>query len=115
MSETTLDAEVSTDHADHADHGDHPTEKMYWIIFAVLAGFTALEVAWSYMGLDGAALVVPLVVMMVIKFILVAGIFMHLKFDLSIRNGNVFAYMFGFGLILAIVVYTIVLFTFSTS
>ncbi len=114
MSDTTFDAAVSVDHADHADHGDHPTEKMYWIIFAVLAGFTALEVAWSYFGLDGAALVVPLVVMMVTKFILVAGIFMHLKFDLSIRNGRLFALVFGFGLIVALLVYTSVLLTFST-
>ncbi len=114
MSDTTLDAEVSTDHADHADHGDHPTEKMYWIIFAVLAGFTALEVAWSYVGLNGAALVVPLVAMMVIKFILVAGIFMHLKFDLSLRNGGLFAFVFSFGLVLALIVYASVLFTFST-
>jgi len=113
MSDTTVAADVDQDHAE--DHGDHPTEKAYWIIFAVLAVFTALEVAWSYMGLDGAALVLPLIGMMIIKFVLVAGIFMHLKYDMSIRNGNMFTYMFGFGLLLAIIVYAVVLLTFTTS
>jgi caa(3)-type oxidase subunit IV len=111
MSDTTVAPDVDHDE----DHGDHPTEKQYWVIFAVLAVFTALEVAWSYIGLDGAALVLPLIGMMIIKFILVAGIFMHLKYDLSIRNGNMFTYMFAFGLVLAIIVYAVVLITFSTS
>ena len=111
MSDTTLDAEVTSDHEDHADHGDHPTEKQYWIIFAVLAVLTAVEVLWSYLGLSGPALVLPLIAMMVVKFILVAGIFMHLKFDLSIRNGNIFSYVFAFGLVLAIIVYLVLLVT----
>lgn len=111
MSDTTLDAEVTSDHDDHADHGDHPTEKQYWVIFAVLAVLTAVEVLWSYLGLSGPALVLPLVAMMVVKFILVAGIFMHLKFDLSIRNGSVFSYVFAFGLVLAICVYAVLLIT----
>ena len=112
MSDTTVAPDV--DHGQAEDHGDHPTEKQYWVIFAVLAVFTALEVAWCYVGLEGAALVLPLVGMMIIKFILVAGIFMHLKYDMSIRNGNMFTYMFGFGLVLAIIVYGTVLFTFTT-
>lgn len=111
MSDTTLDAEVTSDHDDHADHGDHPTEKQYWVIFAVLAVLTAVEILWSYLGLSGLALVLPLIAMMVVKFILVAGIFMHLKFDLSIRNGGVFSYVFAFGLVLAILVYAVVLVT----
>jgi len=111
MSDTTLDAEVASDHDDHANHGDHPTEKQYWVIFAVLALLTAVEVLWSYLGLSGPALVLPLVAMMVVKFILVAGIFMHLKFDLSIRNGNVFSYVFAFGLVLALIVYLVLLVT----
>lgn len=109
MSDTTLDAEIA--HDDHADHGDHPTEKQYWVIFAVLAVLTAVEVLWSYLGLSGPALVLPLIAMMVVKFFLVAGIFMHLKFDLSIRNGSVFSYVFAFGLVLAILVYAVLLVT----
>lgn len=111
MSDTTLDAEVTSDHVDHDDHGDHPTEKQYWVIFAVLAVLTAVEVLWSYLGLSGPVLVLPLVGMMLVKFILVAAIFMHLKFDLSIRNGNVFSYVFAFGLVLAVTVYIVLLVT----
>lgn len=96
-------------------HGDHPTEKNYWVVFALLGVLTAVEVAWHYLGLSGAALVGPLIVMMIAKFILVAGVFMHLKFDLSIRNGSVFSYMFSFGLVLALIVYAVVIFTFTTS
>jgi len=91
MSDTTLDADVA--HNDHADHGDHPTEKQYWVIFAVLAVLTAVEVLWSYLGLSGPALVLPLIAMMVVKFILVAGIFMHLKNRLAhwLKGGAVSA------------------------
>lgn len=112
MSDTTIASDVDV-HDDH-DHGDHPTEKQYWVIFAVLAVFTAVEVAWSYIGLEGAALVLPLIAMMTVKFILVAGIFMHLKYDLSIRNGSMFTYMFAFGLVVALAVYAVVLITFTT-
>lgn len=111
MSDTSI---TTTNQQGAEDHLDHPTEKQYWVVFAVLAGFTAVEVAWSYLGLDGPALVYPLIVMMAVKFVLVAGIFMHLKYDLSIRNGNMFTYMFAFGLVLAIILYAVVLTTFST-
>ena len=95
-------------HAAHDDGHAHPTEKQYWIVFAVLAVLTAVEVAWSYMGLSGAALVVPLVVMMIAKFVLVAGIFMHLYYDMSIINGKLFAWTFGCALLLALALYFIV-------
>jgi len=120
MSDATIASETAeVDHAVHDDHGadqhgDHPTEKAYWIIFAVLGAFTALEIAWSYMGLEGMALVLPLIAMMVIKFVLVAGIFMHLKYDLSIRNGNMFTFVFAFGLVLALAVFVSALLTFTT-
>ncbi len=107
MSDATIDAEEVV----HDDHGDHPTEKQYWVIFAVLAVLTAVEVLWSYLGLSGPALVLPLIGTMIAKFILVAGIFMHLKYDLSIRNGSVFTQLFAFGLVLAVIVYAVVLVT----
>ena len=46
----------------HDDHGAHPTEKQYWVVFVILAVFTAIEIALSYVGLEGPSLVVPLVV-----------------------------------------------------
>ena len=99
-------AETHT-HDDHHD-GAHPTERQYWIIFVVLAVLTAVEVAWSYMGLSGVALVVPLIIMMVVKFFLVAGAFMHLYFDLKILNGRLFTWAFAGAMILAMGVYAVV-------
>jgi cytochrome c oxidase subunit 4 len=92
----------------HDDHGAHPTEKQYWVVFVVLAVLTAIEVAWSYLGLEGVALVLPLMIMMVVKFLLVAGAFMHLYFDLKILNGRLFTWTFFGGIILAIVLYVVV-------
>ena len=91
----------STSHDEHA----HPQEKQYWIIFAVLAVVTAVEVAWSFLGFEGPTLVIPLIAMMVGKFILVGGIFMHLYFDAKIPNGKVFMMVFGTGLMIATLVF----------
>ncbi len=96
----------------HDDHGDHPTEKQYWVVFVILAVFTAVEVAWSYLGLEGMQLVVPLIIMMVIKFFLVAGAFMHLYFDLKVLNGRLFTWAFFGGILLAMGVYAVVFSTF---
>jgi len=92
----------------HDDHAHHPTERQYWIVFVILAALTAIEVAWSYMGFEGVALVLPLVVMMGVKFLLVAGAFMHLYFDMKIINGKMFTWVFGFSLLVAVAVYFVV-------
>lgn len=92
----------------HEDHGVHPTEKQYWVVFAALAVLTAVEVAWSYSGFEGVSLVVPLLVMMVVKFLLVGGAFMHLYFDLKIINGRLFTWAFGGAIALALAVYAAV-------
>lgn len=107
---TTADpTQSANDVHDHA----HPTERQYWLVFVVLAVLTAIEVAWSYAGVSGPALVVPLVIMMVIKFALVAGIFMHLYFDLKIVNGKLFTWAFGAALVLAGAVYFVVIAAFD--
>lgn len=95
-------------HGEHDDHAHHPTERQYWVVFVALAVLTAIEVAWSYAGLEGPALVVPLLAMMAVKFLLVAGAFMHLYFDLKIINGRIFSWAFGFSLLLAVIVYLVV-------
>jgi hypothetical protein len=74
----------------------------------VLAILTAVEVAWSYMGLEGAALVLPLLAMMVVKFFLVAGAFMHLYFDIKILHGRIFTWAFAAAILLAMGVYAVV-------
>ena len=71
----------------------------------MLAILTAVEVAWSYMGLSGLSLVVPLIIMMVVKFFLVTGAFMHLYFDMKILNGRLFTWAFFGALLLAMAVF----------
>ncbi|MDH3292717.1 MAG: cytochrome C oxidase subunit IV family protein [Acidimicrobiia bacterium] len=108
MADSTVTTEVAHDVHDE-DHAHHPTERQYWVVFVALAALTAIEVAWSYLGLDNrAALVLPLLAMMAVKFLLVAGAFMHLYFDLKIINGRLFSWAFGFSLLLAVVVYFVV-------
>lgn len=98
-------------HSDmHEEH--HPTERQYWGVFVLLAIITAFEVAWSYLGFEGPKLVLPLVVMMITKFLFVAGAFMHLFFDLKILHGRWFTWTFASGLLLAISVFLIVIATF---
>jgi cytochrome c oxidase subunit IV len=99
-------------HADtHDEH--HPTEKQYWLVFVALVVFTAIEVAWSFIGLEGLALVLPLLLMMVIKFLLVGGAFMHLYFDMKIINGKLFTWAFAGGIALAAAVYLVVVAAFQ--
>lgn len=98
---------AKADHG-HDDHGAHPTEKQYWVVFVILAVLTAVEVAWSYLPVEGAAEVWPLIGMMVVKFLLVTGAFMHLYFDMKIINGRLFTWAFFGAMILAMIVYAIV-------
>lgn len=96
----------------HDDHGHdghaHPTERQYWLVFLALLILTAVEVTWSFLGLEGLTLVLPLIAMMVVKFVLVAGAFMHLYFDMKIINGKFFTWVFFGGLILAMAVYAVI-------
>jgi cytochrome c oxidase subunit IV len=54
---------------------------MYLKVAAGLFVLTAIEVALSYSGLKHASLAAFLMSLAAIKFIIVAGYFMHLKFD----------------------------------
>ena len=104
MSET-----AAVEHADdHAD--DHPSDVEYIKIALILAAITGVEVFTYFESvLDwGAFLIPPLMVMMVVKFWLVARIFMHLKAD-----GPILSRLFGGGLMLAVVVYIIALLAFN--
>lgn len=101
---TTTTTDHGTDVA-HDDHEHHPTAKTYWITFVLLAILTAVEVGWSYLGLEGIALVAPLLIMMVIKFLIVGGVFMHLQTDLKVLNGYWFTLAFGIAVVLALSVY----------
>jgi len=88
------------------EHGAHPDEKQYMIIAAVLAVLTAVEVGVSYIKGLGDASAPLLLILAVCKFVLVAGYFMHLKFD-----SRVLRRFFVTGIVLALTVYTVVFFT----
>ncbi len=116
MAESTATSDIA--HSDssheHGDHAHHPTERQYWIVFVLLAILTAVEVAWSYIpGLEGPSLVLPLLAMMVVKFLLVAGAFMHLYFDMKIVNGRLFTWAFGFSFLVAVIVYLVMFMAFD--
>ncbi len=100
---TETGTEPATDHG-HDEH--HPTPKSYVQIAVMLAILTGMEIAASYIELG--ALFLPLLLgLMTIKFIMVAGWFMHLKYDTRL-----FTRFMALGLILAGTLYTVVLVVF---
>ena len=106
MSSTAHEVEQGHDdgHADEEHH--HPSDRTYMGIALILGLITAAEVATYYVDL-GSLLGPVLIVMMIAKFAIVAGWFMHLRFD-----SNLFTRMFVTGLFLAIGVYMAALATF---
>ena len=91
------------------EHGhDHPTDASYVKIALILGVITALEVGtYFWEDLFGSqpsttALIATLFPMMIAKFAIVCGWFMHLRYD-----NPLFRRVFVFGLILAIFVYAI--------
>ena len=72
--------------APHAQ-GGHATVKTYINVAVALGIFTAVEVATLYIpGIPNTLLVTSLLVMSVIKFFLVVGFFMHLRYDSGIMR-----------------------------
>ena len=105
---------MSTDTAPAAEHDethddDHWADLDYIKLAIALAVITAIEVALSYMVDDLGPFFLPLLLgLMLIKFFSVVRFFMHLKFD-----NRLFSVMFYMGLVLAIGVYMVTLFTFE--
>lgn len=97
----------------HAHEGHVPSDNYFIKVALVLAVVTALETSTYWWGdwFDGnldSAVVPALLIMMAIKFFMIASIFMHLKFD-----SKIFSFMFYSGLVLAVGVYMVFLFTFQ--
>ena len=68
--------------ATHGGGSGHATVRTYVHVAIVLAIITALEVATLYVpGIPNPVLVISLLVMSAVKFYLVVGFFMHLKYD----------------------------------
>jgi cytochrome c oxidase subunit 4 len=95
---TTVETEAHGHEHDHDEH-DHPSDGKYIQIALILGVITAVEVALSYIDV-GKAFVPALVICMVAKFAIVAGYFMHLKFD-----NRLLTRVFVAGILLAIGVY----------
>jgi cytochrome c oxidase subunit 4 len=99
---------TGTQAADAVDEhgGHHPTPAEYVRIALILAALTALEVSTYYYDF-GAAGIPLLIVLMVIKFIMVASFFMHLRYDTKLFGRFMYT-----GLGFAIVLYTLTLLIF---
>ena len=103
---------TATDTAHEApapEHGhDHPTDASYVKVALILGVITAAEVGtYFWEDLFGSepsttALILTLFPMMIAKFFIVCGWFMHLRYD-----NPLFRRVFVFGLILAIFVYAV--------
>ena len=113
---------TTTEHADHADHEHaahdahdthdatefaHKPDSYYIKVALILAVITGLETSTYWVDF-GPFFLPALLIMMAIKFVMVASLFMHLKFD-----NKIFSWMFYSGLFLAIGVYVAFLATFK--
>jgi cytochrome c oxidase subunit 4 len=93
---------MTTDQHDH-----HPTPAQYWKIAAFLAVVTGIEVAMYYIDKDlglgflNAAVLIPL---SALKFFVVVGWFMHIRFEKPMISR-----FFTAGFVLAIALYLVVL------
>jgi cytochrome c oxidase subunit 4 len=67
--------------SDTQDHGLHPTEAFYVKVALILAVVTGIEVGLYYTSFSEVATNSILLALAVIKFVMVAAYFMHLRFD----------------------------------
>ncbi len=92
--------------AHHQSHErPHPSDRDYYVVAAILGLLTAIEVSSYYFNsLSTTVLVLWLFPLMILKFGIVCGWFMHLRFD-----NPLFRRVFVFGLVLAVIVYSVML------
>ena len=106
---------TTTEHVEHAEaeahghdaHSSHKPTSYYVNVALILAALTALETSTYWIDF-GPFFMPALLIMMGIKFVMIVSIFMHQKFD-----SKIFTFMFYTGLVLAIFVYMVFLFTFQ--
>jgi cytochrome c oxidase subunit 4 len=88
-------------------HPAHPTPTQYWKIAVLLAVLTAIEVAMFYVNEAsdlGALNTIILIGLAVLKFVIVVGYYMHLRYESSMLSR-----FFTAGFILAMSLYAVVL------
>ena len=91
-----------------AEGVSHPTPKTYWIIAAILAAVTAVEIAIPSMGVASQITIPSLLILGSIKFAIVVAFFMHLKFDRPL-----FRSLFLIGVFGSLPLFIVVLLTFN--
>lgn len=92
---------------DRAHHSDHPSIAQYWKIAGLLGVLTAIEVALFYIddALElGGINVALLIILALLKFVIVVGWYMHLRFERPLLNR-----FFAGGFLLALGCYAVVL------
>lgn len=90
-----------------AEHRAHPSPAQYWKIAVLLAVLTAFEVAMFYINRTlelGALNALILITLAALKFVIVVGWYMHLRFENSTLRR-----FFTAGAVLAMGLYTVVL------
>lgn len=91
--------------ATEAEHVAHPTPVQYVKIAIALAVLTAIEVALFYVGDTFGSLLTPmLLVLAALKFVIVVGWYMHLRFEKPAAQR-----FFGTGFAIAVFCYGIAL------
>ena len=106
---TREEAEAPADAQLPPEDIEHPGPRQYVVVAVVLAVLTALEVGLFYMEFVPRPVATgALIVLMILKFSIVALWFMHLRFD-----SRIYRRLFITGIILAMAVFLIVLLTFG--
>ncbi|MBX6753525.1 cytochrome C oxidase subunit IV family protein [Thermorudis peleae] len=83
-----------------ATQSSHPTQLTYVRVAVVLTIVTVFEVATYYLQHVLGPVMIPLLLTLAaIKFVLVVGFYMHLKFDPPLLRG-----VFGWGLFVAMAI-----------
>ncbi len=100
---------TTTDTSSTHDDTGHPTDGVYVKIALILGVLTAIEVSTYFLdsgvvGLDREFLVPLILVIMVIKFAIVALYFMHLKYDDPLLSR---IFLAGIGIALAVFIVTL--------
>ena len=84
---------------------EHPTPRTYLRVAVILTIITAIEVAVYYIPQLEDLLVYILVTLSAVKFAIVVGYYMHLKFDNKLfRNIFVFALMVALSVVVSFMV-----------
>jgi len=110
MSTATLQEKSDRETEKEHSSSKHATVGTYLIVAVVLAIVTLTEVGIVYVEAVQSLLVPALLLLSAAKFLLVAGFYMHLRFD-----SPVFRRLFGVGIAGSIAIYAAVLAMFAAS